>query len=36
MLELDQKPEGSARYAALDKWSGQLSQLQRVVVNKMS
>ena len=36
VLELDQKPEGSARYSAVDKWSGQLSQLQRVIVNKMS
>merc|ERR1712018_634632 len=36
VLELDQTPEGTARYSALDKWVNQLSQLQKVVVNKMS
>ena len=25
VLELDQKPQGTARYAALDKWSNQLA-----------
>ena len=36
VLELDQTPEGTARYSALDKWVNQLSQLQKVVVNKMA
>jgi COP9 signalosome complex subunit 2 len=36
VLELNAKPEGTARYSALDKWSGQLAHLQRAIVNKMA
>jgi len=36
VLELDQAPEGTARYAALDKWTLQLNKLQKLVLNKMA
>jgi len=36
VLELDQSSEGSARYSALDKWTCQLNNLQKLVVNKMA
>jgi len=36
VLELDKRPEGTARYSALDKWNVQLSQLQKVIINKMT
>ncbi len=36
VLELDRTPEGSARYCALDKWTGQLNNLQKLVLNKMA
>ena len=36
VLELDKTPEGTARYTALDRWSTQLSQLQKVIINKMT
>jgi len=36
VLELDQAPEGSARYAALDKWNNQLNNLQKLILNKMA
>jgi len=36
VLELDKAPEGTARYSALDKWTLQLSNLQKVVLNKMA
>merc|ERR1712004_272216 len=36
VLELDKRPEGTARYSALDKWNTQLSQLQKVIINKMT
>jgi len=35
VLELDRAPEGTARYAALDKWTVQLNNLQKLVINKM-
>jgi len=36
VLELDKTPEGTARYAALDKWTLQLNNLQKLVLNKMA
>jgi len=36
VLELDKSTEGSARYSALDKWTSQLNNLQKLVVNKMA
>jgi len=36
VLELDRSSEGSARYSALDKWTCQLNNLQKLVVNKMA
>jgi len=36
VLELDQAPEGSARYVALDKWNNQLNNLQKLILNKMA
>jgi COP9 signalosome complex subunit 2 len=36
VLELDETPEGTARYSALDKWTTQLSQLQKIIVNRMT
>lgn len=36
VLELDKSTEGSARYSALDKWTCQLNNLQKLVVNKMA
>jgi len=35
VLELDKKPEGTARYSSLEQWNTQLSKLQRDIVNKM-
>lgn len=36
VLELDKKPEGTARYCAVDKWTNQLTHLQKKIANKMS
>jgi len=36
VLELNPTAEGTARYAALDKWSLQLNNLQKLVLNKMA
>ena len=36
VLELDETPEGTARYSALDKWTTQLTQLQKIIVNRMT
>jgi len=35
LLELDRTSAGTDRYTALDKWTGQLNNLQRLVLNKM-
>ncbi|XP_022245947.1 COP9 signalosome complex subunit 2-like [Limulus polyphemus] len=36
VLELDKKPQGAARYNALDKWAVQLSTLHQTIINKMA
>jgi len=36
VLELNKTAEGTARYAALDKWTLQLNSLQKLVLNKMA
>jgi len=36
VLELNKAAEGTARYAALDKWTLQLNNLQKLVLNKMA
>jgi len=35
VLELDKKPEGTARYSSLEQWNLQLAKLQKDIVNKM-
>jgi len=35
VLELDKKPQGTARYLSLEQWNTQLTKLQRDIVNKM-
>ena len=36
VLEVDKAPEGTARYSAIDKWTLQLNNLQKIVLNKMA
>lgn len=36
VLELTQGCSAASRYSALDKWTGQLTNLHQIIVNKMA